>query len=355
MTTEKLSPDEISGLLGNKSPEGKKVSKNSLTALEKEAMTELLTVSLGSSSAVLSLLFSEQVTVMPPALSVVQKDVLMGNAQTPFFVALGEYTGDVKGIQFLSISKNDVEMITRFVDATSEAGDVDKQFEVIQEMVAQMFTASARSMATVMDMEVAYSLSGMDIVEEQQEFPIGKFTKEEWFVKAEFNMQIGSEAKAGLQLYLPIRLTEHIVNILTDSMNAEEPEETQTMEFQSNNQGNNSTNASNTTSEPNIQSVQFSSFDETISAQAEPNNLNMLLDIPLQVTVELGRTKRMVKEILGVSQGSIIELDKLAGEPVDILINNKLIAVGEVVVIDENFGVRVTDIISTADRISKLR
>jgi flagellar motor switch protein FliN/FliY len=81
----------------------------------------------------------------------------------------------------------------------------------------------------------------------------------------------------------------------------------------------------------------------------------MLLDIPLQVTVELGRTRRSVKEILELSAGSIIELDKLAGEPVDILVNNRLIAKGEVVVIDENFGVRVTDIISQSDRLKKLR
>jgi flagellar motor switch protein FliN/FliY len=87
----------------------------------------------------------------------------------------------------------------------------------------------------------------------------------------------------------------------------------------------------------------------------ETKNLDMLLDIPLQVTVELGRTKRSVKEILELSSGSIIELDKLAGEPVDILVNNRLIAQGEVVVIDENFGVRVTDIISQSDRIKKLR
>jgi flagellar motor switch protein FliN/FliY len=83
--------------------------------------------------------------------------------------------------------------------------------------------------------------------------------------------------------------------------------------------------------------------------------LDLLLDIPLQVTVELGRTKRSVKEILELASGSIIELDKLAGEPVDILVNNRLIAQGEVVVIDENFGVRVTDIISQSDRIKKLR
>ena len=81
----------------------------------------------------------------------------------------------------------------------------------------------------------------------------------------------------------------------------------------------------------------------------------MLMDIPLQVTVELGRTNRSVKEILELSPGSIIELDKLAGEPVDILVNNCPVARGEVVVIDENFGVRVTDIISKSDRIKKLK
>lgn len=87
----------------------------------------------------------------------------------------------------------------------------------------------------------------------------------------------------------------------------------------------------------------------------DEHNLNMLLDIPLQVTVELGRTKKLIKDILDLSAGSIIQLDKLAGEPVDILVNNKLIAKGEVVVIDENFGVRVTDIISQWDRVQKLQ
>jgi flagellar motor switch protein FliN/FliY len=81
----------------------------------------------------------------------------------------------------------------------------------------------------------------------------------------------------------------------------------------------------------------------------------MLMDIPLSVTVELGRTKRSVKEILELSAGSIIELDKLAGEPVDILVNQRIVAKGEVVVIEENFGVRVTDILSQADRLNNLK
>ncbi len=105
----------------------------------------------------------------------------------------------------------------------------------------------------------------------------------------------------------------------------------------------------------NVKPAQFSSLGGSAMAMPDEQNLNLLLDIPLQVTVELGRTKKLIREILELSAGSIIQLDKLAGEPVDILVNNKLIAKGEVVVIDENFGVRVTDIISQWDRVQKLQ
>jgi flagellar motor switch protein FliN/FliY len=105
----------------------------------------------------------------------------------------------------------------------------------------------------------------------------------------------------------------------------------------------------------NVNPVQFANFQGGGFAQADETNLNLLLDIPLKVTVELGRTQKQIKDILELSQGSIIELDKQAGEPVDILVNNKLIAKGEVVVIDENFGVRVTDIVSQWDRVQKIQ
>ncbi|MCQ4087198.1 flagellar motor switch phosphatase FliY [Saccharibacillus sp. JS10] len=105
----------------------------------------------------------------------------------------------------------------------------------------------------------------------------------------------------------------------------------------------------------NVQPVQFGNLQNGGYGQGDENNLGLLMDIPLKVTVELGRTQKQIKDILELSQGSIVELDKLAGEPVDILVNNKLIAKGEVVVIDENFGVRVTDIVSQWDRIQNLQ
>lgn len=102
---------------------------------------------------------------------------------------------------------------------------------------------------------------------------------------------------------------------------------------------------------PNVQGIQLPELSPTISA-GEQRNIGLLMDVSMELTVELGRTKWKIKDILGMGEGTIIELDKLAGEPVDILVNNNLIARGEVVVIDENFGVRVTEIVSTVDRMT---
>ncbi|MDR2182402.1 MAG: flagellar motor switch protein FliN [Treponema sp.] len=100
-----------------------------------------------------------------------------------------------------------------------------------------------------------------------------------------------------------------------------------------------------------VQSVQFPSLVPGAAVQ-EQGNIGLIMDVFMEMTVELGRTRKLIKEILGMGEGTIIELDKLAGEPVDILVNHKLIAKGEVVVIDENFGVRVTEIVSPMERMT---
>ncbi|MBA7634697.1 hypothetical protein ES703_42287 [subsurface metagenome] len=104
---------------------------------------------------------------------------------------------------------------------------------------------------------------------------------------------------------------------------------------------------------PNVQPVQFANLQASAPA-GEQGNIGLLMDVFMEMTVELGRTKKLIRDILGIGEGTIIELDKLAGEPVDILVNHKLIAKGEVVVIDENFGVRVTEIVSPIERMSGL-
>ncbi|MBI6545837.1 MAG: flagellar motor switch phosphatase FliY [Cyanobacteria bacterium NC_groundwater_1444_Ag_S-0.65um_54_12] len=95
--------------------------------------------------------------------------------------------------------------------------------------------------------------------------------------------------------------------------------------------------------------------NQNTAIPAATSGLDLILDVPLKVTVELGRTRMQIRDVLELGKGSVVELDKLAGEPVDLLVNGKLIARGEVVVIDENFGIRVTDIVSPAERVSGFR
>ena len=97
----------------------------------------------------------------------------------------------------------------------------------------------------------------------------------------------------------------------------------------------------------------FTSFGEG-AAPAAPNDINMILDIPVQLTVELGRTKIPIKHILQLAQGSVVELETLAGEPMDVLVNGYLIAQGEVVVVNDKFGIRLTDIVTPSERMRRL-
>lgn len=103
-----------------------------------------------------------------------------------------------------------------------------------------------------------------------------------------------------------------------------------------------------------VKKLEFASFDESDKTTEPPKNLDFILDIPLTISVELGRTKMVINDMLQLGQGSVIELAKLAGEPLDIYVNGKLMARGEVVLVNDKFGVRLTDIISPVERVKKL-
>ncbi len=348
MINNGISPDEISVLLGKRKPDEKTMQDPLLSRFEMEALAEVLNVSFGSTKALLSGHFSKPVSILAPLVSIKKKNELLNDIVYPSFVVLGQYSGAINGIEFLFFNKEIFE--TTSMDMSSDAEKSENQFQIVQEVAQQMFRTASHAMSAVLDLELSQSVSVIDLIESsEEEFQVDWFTEDESFVQAVFPLIAGNQENLSFTLSFPVNTARQMVGVLSAPIDDFGMEE----EFQFMNESNETNQLKN--SGTKIQAAQFSSFDESPSQHSEPNNIDLLLDIPLQVTVELGRTKRMVKEILEVSPGSIIELDKLAGEPVDILVNNKLIAVGEVVVIDDNFGVRVTDILSTVDRISKLR
>jgi flagellar motor switch protein FliN len=114
-----------------------------------------------------------------------------------------------------------------------------------------------------------------------------------------------------------------------------------------------STSTSATAPSPSPSPASFPSLDGGGAVPA-PKNIDFILDIPMQVTVQVGSTKMVIRDLLQLGQGSVIELEKLAGEPMEVLVNNKLVARGEVVVVNEKFGIRLTDVISAAERVQQL-
>jgi len=347
MKDESLSPEEMQGLLnkmGNPAP------TETLGSRELDVLKELFCTAFGGTAALRDPLFPETATIKGPVWTVKSKDQLFAETKTPVYVALGEYSGLLKMPQIVTFDQAEADAVASELSGEADSNNL---FAAVQDMLMRLFGSSAAALSMVSGQEIGYSLSGMDILETGQKFPFTHFTKEQWFAEALFTLSVGDRQNVAFRMYLPAGPCRELAEELAGCEQMEEAKETQDMSSNEHQQPEKTSQPD--ANGPSVQSVQFSSFDDVAAEQSAPNNLDMLLDIPLQVTVELGRTKRMVKEILEMSQGSIVELDKLAGEPVDILINNKLIAVGEVVVIDENFGVRVTDILSTAERISKLR
>ncbi|WP_134700384.1 flagellar motor switch phosphatase FliY [Ammoniphilus sp. YIM 78166] len=289
----------------------------------------------------------------------------------------------------------------------------------VQEAMNQMMGSAATSMSTLFNKRVDISPPGIDLFDfgtDQQSY---SFPEDKVFIKISFRLKIGDLIDSSIMQLLPVHFAKDMVSLLLGGGSVEEeppvpvPPKTPEIKPEPPTQaaqgvpdpygqmppagypppmyppygqppmyqpvpgypyapplyppaqpmygapgypGTPPQNMPNGGQPPNVHNAQFSPFHTPGANPAmDERNLNLLLDIPLQVTVELGRTKKQIREILEMSAGSIIELDKLAGEPVDIFVNNKLIAKGEVVVIEENFGVRVTDIISQWDRVQKLQ
>lgn len=401
MSDDMLSQDEIDALLRGSAFNDDSVSREAdnpptddyFSEMEKDALGEIGNISFGSSATALSTLLNQKVEITTPGVDVVMRNNLAAEFPNPYVAIEVKYTIGFSGSNLLVIKQSDAAIIADLMlggDGTNPSELMDEiQLSAVQEAMNQMMGSAATSMSTVFNKKVDISPPSLELLNLMEGEGGEKIPPDDVLVKVSFRLKIGDLIDSNLMQLLPVQFAKQLVEDLlnphteiaepvheTSSSRAEQQRQDEPaaapaqMSYQEPARQDTVRNDVmpsvqqqpavpqhiNQPSYPvDIQPAAFSSFDSMGVPETETRNLNMLLDIPLQVTVELGRTKRTVKDILELSSGSIIELDKLAGEPVDILLNNKLIAKGEVVVIEENFGVRVTDIVSQKDRINKLR
>lgn len=401
-----LSQEEIDALLRQSSasmdeeqPASAAEELNSyLSSIEQDALGEIGNITFGSAATALSTLLGRKVDITTPQVTLVKRENLNDEFPKPHVAVSVQYVDGFQGVNSLVIKTKDAQVIADLMlggEGTALAEELnDIHISAVQEAMNQMMGSSATSMSTIFNRFVNISPPGIDILDMNSGEGVSHLPPDDVFIKISFRLMIGDLIDSTIMQLLPVPFARQMVATLMGTGEEEEqaaaavemPESQQQQAAQppvqqtysaplahepdSHSQTGLSagvfggdpapqaapqTYGHMPTRNVNVQPVQFTDLQQQPYVHSDQTNLNLLLDIPLKVTVELGRTQKQIKDILELSQGSIIELDKLAGEPVDILVNNKLIAKGEVVVIDENFGVRVTDIVSQWDRIQKLQ
>lgn len=390
-----LSQEEISALLNDTGSENA-TQDTSLTDNEKDAIGEIANISMGTAATTLFSLVNRKVEISTPVVSLVTWDDIVEAYERPCVFIRIAYTVGLDGNNLLILKENDVKIITDLMmggDGTNTDGELGElHLSAICEAMNQMMGSAATSLSSMLNKTIDISPPHADLIDLQEnvdEGTIDEFLKNP-FVKISFKMEIGDLVNSTIMQLYPISFAKEMCASITQNMEQDaaanasvtpqpkakpEPQPTpqpapqQTMQSQPMmDQGmmgqamqgqpmmgqpmqGQPMMGQPMMSQPmmgqpvNVQPAQFQPFMGDLSAAFQKENIDLIMDVPLEVTVELGRTSKSIQEILDFAPGTIIELNKIAGEPIDVLVNGKYVAKGEVVVIEESFGVRITEII----------
>lgn len=395
-----LSQEEINALLGGADSEpdadaaasaGTDVSSASASSEERlspeegDALGEIANISMGTAATTLSVLLNNRVEITTPALSYVTVDDLKEKNQAPCVFVYIAYRTGLEGQNVLVLKERDVKIITDLMmggDGTNTDVELsDLHLSAISEAMNQMMGSSATSMSTMINEMVDISPPTSIRVDFDDDAGLQDVLSDmigNLYAQVSFKMVIGDLIDSEIIQLYPIPFARMVYERFKDTMQGGEPEPAPQPAAAPQPQASQPAApqpaaAAQAAPQPamqqpmmqqpmgampggmpmygmpqdlSIQPAQFQSFMPMQNLDGiAPENIDLIMDVPLEVTVELGRTSKSIKEILDFSPGTIIELDKLAGEPIDVLVNGKFVAKGEVVVIEENFGIRVTEII----------
>ncbi|WP_341348975.1 flagellar motor switch phosphatase FliY [Thermobrachium celere] len=363
-----LSQEEIDALLNGA------FVQPSLSETDKDLLGEVGNISMGSASTALSTIINRMVNITTPKVSLTTLSEMKKEFDVPIISVEVEYIEGLIGANLLLIKITDAIVIADLMmggDGTRKADSLsDIEISAVSEAMNQMIGSAATSLSQMLNMPINISPPYASVWDEKNNKLSEKISENEEIVKIAFRLTIDALVDSEIMLLLPLPTAKMIINKLTGieetqtqqyskvtndsidifnadevSLNNIEPEVNYFNTMQTNIQTNNQIY--------NVQKAEFAPL--TPIASNEMKNIDLILDVPLEISVVLGRTKKTIKEILELSVGSLVELDKLTEEPVEILVNGKKVALGEVVVIDENFGVRITSIISSDERVKSLQ
>lgn len=371
-----LSQEEINALLNGMGSDGEDtVDTEQLTEEEKDAIGEISNISMGTAATTLFSLVNQRVVITTPVVEYATWEDIVNSYDKPCVFIQIYYEDGLDGNNILILKEKDVKVITDLMmggDGTNIEGELsDLHLSAISEAMNQMMGSAATSISSMLEKRVNITPPTATIVDMDETVSgenIAEFLHGS-FVKVSFNMVIGDLVDSVLMQLYPFDFARNlyqefisanfidIEDEVTSAKKAksqespksasEAPQQEQDMQglMPNMNQQVQQMQYMPPAQDINVQQAQFAPFTPMASHVVQPENIDLLMDVPLEVTVELGRTSKSIKEILDFAPGTIIELNRLAGEPIDVLVNGKFVAKGEVVVMEEAFGIRVTDII----------
>ena len=354
--------DDPAPAAGSPSQEG-----DALTDVERDALGEIGNISMGSAATTLSVLLGHKVSITTPTVSVSTLSSIKDQYPMPYLIVEVGYTVGIDGNNVLAIQAQDASIIADLMmggDGTNPTKDLNEiHMSAVGESMNQMMGSVATSLSTMFNKKIDISPPKVNMIDLGSEDKVTEIVSvDDPIAKISFRMEVDGLIDSEIMQILPIPVAQEMVGYLLNNQ-AEEEEPMPAPAAAAPPPAAPMTGAApaygapptpHVASNVPVQPAMFAPLS-TAPVQVNDANIGLILDVPLQVTVELGRTKKTIKDILELTNGSIVELDKLAGEPVDIMVNGKFLAKGEVVVIDENFGVRITDIVSPAERAQQLQ
>lgn len=354
-----MSQEEIDLLLRG---EGGSSTKE-LSDLEKDAIGEICNISMGTAATALSNLLGKKVEITTPRVKVTTRSQFQLEYPLPYVVVNVRYTSGFVGENLFVIKQSDAAVIVDLMmggDGSNPPQELNElHLSAISEAMNQMMGSAATSMSTIFNKTINISPPSLKLVNLAEEQIDSLEKEDETLVLVTFKMFIEGLVDSEMMQLLPFSFAREISRGLLGQLE-EAPSEQQaaaglaaetTTEEQTTGTGQQTVRREDGVA---VQPAQFMPFEPSTAPPKDTANLSLILDVALQFSVELGRTYKTIKEILELGPGSIVELEKLAGEPVDVLVNGKPIAKGEVVVIDENYGVRITEILSSKERIDRI-
>ena len=336
---------------------------DTITDMERDALGEIGNISMGGAATTLSVLLGRKVSITTPTVSISNMSQLKEKYPIPFLVVEVGYSIGIEGNNVLCIQAKDAAIIADLMmgnDGTNPDEELSEiHMSAVSESMNQMMGSVATSLSSMFNKKVDITPPVVTLVDLGTEEVVSKLLdKADPIVQASFRMEVDGLIDSEIMQLLPLDVAREMVDALMNQQPDVDDEEEAIAAAAAAAPASNGYGAQpmqpHVASNVPVQSAQFTPLS-TVPVQVNDANIGLILDVPLQVNVELGRTKKSIKEILDLTKGSIVELDKLAGEPVDIMVNGKYLAKGEVVVIDENFGVRITEIVSPLERAARLQ